>query len=1142
MLKKYRHKYINITEEHMKLINLVFKGITNREETYNFGNKAVGCTVLQDAEKGALTKALSFAFYGSVDPQEYNLPLIVDVQFMIDDVEYTLTRTLTREESGAVSEKVALSDLNDGVIYGEGKEDIDEYLLNKVGLDKEAFEKLLFIDEEYTAPIGDVLVTRESFIAEQIASLATSQKVIGKYNELKADEDALLTYVDGIESVTRDEIKEQQLKVDNDKLSLDALRNQIEEVNMEILNAEKYREELDAYNDANAKMDALNANQAEMEALAEKAARSEQAKEIAQVFLKYQETMRGLQEIEESIVVQTKELDAIEEKIKEGNESEKLLGNEFAQASIRANELNTKMREIIKEGSVNPQGVKIKETIESYYAETQPEIAELTAKKKELTTSYENLANAVQELNERKLGIRESADYKRAVQDGAVLEGNLAQLESTLKETQERIEGLEKRRADLYEKNVEFASQAKKLNAEVTALEKELKGKNGSVQDTINQDALYKQTLYTKHLFVSDHEVSLDAVEKKIASVKSAAEAYSEKLNTLSKRRAEVVTHRGKLQDKLNLLNEKLMEYMSFNRLRDISNDIAYGTRCPVCDGFVAHKKDLPLRDTKALDDQIKAVEIEIKKDDDALIGAESTIGQYQAATAVSSQYLESLVATKEEHEKAIALVLNEYKVGSIQELFDLARSAINSSNELINKVDYYNKKKAELQKIQEANNLVVEQIKNLDTISLPQELEISANLENLIVETKSAYDSMSGYYNEKSALTLLQELQVTESEYEKAEVELEAKEAEMKEVKANLDEVSARLDALTSRTIILEEGDLSLTYSDVVTKSYSDFLSAICEEIDKTEEVKERAKLRLQGLKKVVGDMEAERDLLRETVIARVASLESAQETVAELYAEYEKRFDEIGIKTERDLNAIIMGDDELEKAKELLFAYDEDVAVTRDDIKNLNESINAHIGYYESYEANVALLENLRNQEVEAVLGLSNGQALLADMEYRYSELINSNKALAFIQGKIKGIEDLNKAIKEGALIASDLAKLIVERVNAIVKMASKNRYYIEESAEGKLQLTITGKGKARVDKLTKEESVLLPFAIAKAFNEVMVELLAGDMISVKVVPSDKSDKQSASPIVEYSKEKEMVIIPEAETAFMNAISKLA
>lgn len=1126
----------------MKLINLVFQGITAREENYDFGNKAAGCIVLQDAEKSALLQALSFAFYGSVDPTKYTLPLVVNAKFMIDDVEYDLTRTLEREESGAACEKVALSDLNDGVIYGEGKEDIDAYLVEKIGLDKEEFEKLFFIDEEAVSALQENLVTRESFVAEQIASLATSKKVLGKYNELKAEEDELMTTLEGIETVTRDEIKEQQLRVDNADISLNALRKQIEEVNVEIMNAEKYREELDAYNEVNAKLEILSAKEEEMQTLASKAARSEDAKEIAQVFFKYQETMKGLDEMEQDIIAQTEALDAMEAKIAEGKDSEKLLADEYTVANLRAVELNAKMREIIKEGSINPQSVKIKETIESYYAETAPEMEELSAKKKDVDAKYNAIVEEISALQTRKLAIRDSAEYKKAVQDGAVLEGNIAQAESTLKESQDRVEALEKRRADLYDKNVELAGKAKELDVEVSKMEKEIKGSNGSVQDTINQDALYKQTIYTKHLFVSDHEVALDAVNKKIEGVKVAAQGYGEKLNLLTKRRAEVTTHRAKLQDKLDLLNEKLMEYMSFNRLRDISNDIAYGTRCPVCDGFVAQKKDLPLRDTKALDDQIKAVEAEIKKDDNALMGAETNIGQYQAATAVSNQYLENLIETKKVHEEAIQSVLNEYKVASIQELFALTGKAVQASNELIKKVDLYNKKRAELIKVREANNLVVEQIKDIDNVQLPREMEISKELEQLIVETKYAYDQMASFYQGESAIALLEKLQVVEGEYEQIELALEAKEAELNEIKADKVAIDERLNALVTRNIVVADGDLELSYSEVVTKSYSDFLSAICQEIDKAEATKDRAKLRLQGLKKVVGDLEANRDELREIIIARVARLESAQDTVAEMYAEYEKRFDEIGIKTEADLNAIVMSDDELEEVKKVVFAYDEDVAIARDELKNLNESIDAHIGYYENYEANVELLGNLHEQEVEAVLGLSHEKAILEDMEYRYNELLSTNKALAFIQAKIKGIDDLNSAIKEGALIASDLAKLIVEKANAIVKLASKNRYYIDLSDDGKLLLYINGKGKVRVDKLTKEEKVLLPFAVAKAYNEVMVALLAGDSVSAMIISAERSDKASLAPIVEYSKESEIIVIPADERAFMNAVSKLA
>ena len=55
-------------------------------------------------------------------------------------------------------------------------------------------------------------------------------------------------------------------------------------------------------------------------------------------------------------------------------------------------------------------------------------------------------------------------------------------------------------------------------------------------------------------------------------------------------------------------------------------------------------------------------------------------------------------------------------------------------------------------------------------------------------------------------------------------------------------------------------------------------------------------------------------------------------------------------------------------------------------------------------------------------------------------------------------------------------------------------------------------------------------------------MVSLLAGDVVSAMSVSAERSDKASLSPIVEYSKESEIIVIQEDEKAFLNAVSKLA
>ena len=88
----------------------------------------------------------------------------------------------------------------------------------------------------------------------------------------------------------------------------------------------------------------------------------------------------------------------------------------------------------------------------------------------------------------------------------------------------------------------------------------------------------------------------------------------------------------------------------------------------------------------------------------------------------------------------------------------------------------------------------------------------------------------------------------------------------------------------------------------------------------------------------------------------------------------------------------------------------------------------------------------------------------------------------------------------------------------------------------------LVTNGKGKIRYDKLTKEEAALMPFATAAAYNEVMVALLAGNILPAIIVKAEECDKQSLTPLVEYSKNRELIAIPEDDAAFFKAISKIS
>ena len=241
-------------------------------------------------------------------------------------------------------------------------------------------------------------------------------------------------------------------------------------------------------------------------------------------------------------------------------------------------------------------------------------------------------------------------------------------------------------------------------------------------------------------------------------------------------------------------------------------------------------------------------------------------------------------------------------------------------------------------------------------------------------------------------------------------------------------------------------------------------------------------------------------------------------------------------------DLDKIVMSETELEECRNTLYAYDEDVAGTKEAVNVYKAGIDSHAAYYDNYEANTAALNDLNEEEARAVMALGNSMAVMADMNRRYNEILDCNRKLAYLQARIKGIDDMSEAIKDGAILATDLAALITSRTNVIIKTVSEDRYAADFAEDGAMILTANGKGKIRYDKLTKEETALLPLASAAAYNEVMVALLAGNILPAIAVKAEECDKQSLAPLVEYSKNRELIAIPEDDGAFLRAISKIS
>ena len=240
-------------------------------------------------------------------------------------------------------------------------------------------------------------------------------------------------------------------------------------------------------------------------------------------------------------------------------------------------------------------------------------------------------------------------------------------------------------------------------------------------------------------------------------------------------------------------------------------------------------------------------------------------------------------------------------------------------------------------------------------------------------------------------------------------------------------------------------------------------------------------------------------------------------------------------------DLDRLIMGDLEAEKAADKLVKFDEELAAAKEAVRVYQEGSKNNAVYFETSNMNTMELAELKEREEKAIISLGDSMSKKKNLSDRYDEISRLNKMLATVQSRIKGIKDLEPAIKEGAIIAKDFAELIYEKTNSIVRTISSGRYKVEKGAEGSVLLALFEKGKVRTENLTREEKMLLPLSLSAAYNEAMISLLGGEIVPILKVATAECDKASLAPLYEYSKSRDLIVVTEDENAYFRAISKL-
>lgn len=1129
----------------MKFIHLAYENIGGQTKNIDFTNKTAGVIAVTDTPVPLLTKVLSLALYGAMgDYNGITFPASLALKFELEDSKYSIIRLFGQDKEGAAQENAVLSDAAETQIIAEGAANIAGFFADKLSITKKAFDALFMLDRDAIAnALTSDTATRESFIASAINSATTLDEINAKVNVIKSAEKDLCKHIESIQPVTRKAVKEQQALVSADKVEADNLKNDIAILHSAIAKAAEYQEDITKYDLESNNLSKLSSKKADYEKRASSNANCRQAMLIKDIFTEYQSQQDKIVSLKAGLAARLTERKQISDKITEGNISAKNLEVKFIYHNEKIAELESQVRKLIADAAQNPDALKIDNLLDNYYSSVVQQIQDLEAAQKALDADCQALQAECAALEARKADIRNTAAYKKTVEDAAVAESKVAYLSKERTAIGALIQKHEKEQVALYEQNSAQIEKVRALQNKYKALDEAILDGKATHKDAQDSIILYSQAIYAKHIIASGYEAEIKAVEKKLQRLLETNENYQTKRDTLAKRKKEVEAHIERLEAKSALQQDKLTEYIGYNRLKEYSDATEYGSHCPICDGFVTLKKDLPTKDISLIKEQIEIVNAEIARDRQSVDEAANLIQQYDTNLAISEQYAKSLQETKARKQEAIDAILADYGVTSLAELYQKTRKAAEDYKQFIINLNDLHDVDAELRRQKEANISIANSYNKLSQEIIPAAKEKAAVLDKELRELMGEYEKMQAILNDEKACDLLIKLQIIEKEYEITESELMQKQVRLADWQAKRDANQKILSEMHNRVTPLQYRGSQYSYKQVVVKTIAETLNSIFSQITQNEEQKEVAKTRLAAVRKVVERQIEQLVRLDQEITTLQAQIEASAQSSETVFRHYKQSFDALGVASIDDLKPLVLSSEELARREREVDSFNEEFIKAQNTVDNLALRISANQIYNEELAQNQAVLAELDERYQASFSRYAASNKKLSVLSAAYNELIASNRKLSALQEKLRALDELSAAITEGAVIAKDFAKIVVERAGKKVQRWTSDRYTFELSADGQISLFNNAKGKAvRASKFNKEEKMLLNIGLSIAFGGAIMDLLVADIPLATAVSIDETDKSSLSVLLEASKEKDLFVVPQDETLFCKAISKLA
>lgn len=1124
----------------MKFLTLVCSGFGKEDAGFEFADVTQGLTVASGSLSGNFREVLSAVLFGKKqeDIEATAVPGVIELKFSDGDDEYSLARVYADKKEiinfTKNGEEVAIEEVRGtvGDILGRNK----EYIMSLGFVTEELSEEFGKNGaKSYVGLIGDAEEKLSACIEKNEEEKIAAEARIANLSEM----------ADGEESVSKSRYAE-----------IDAKIREVERLSEELIaqggRIKTLKAKQESVDEKIERLYDLDAMAVDIRRLFDFVNRCRKAEQIIKDEEEIERQFENRPEVEDKsdeLQAAERKRDTLKSEVENGRQNEKKAESEVLYYADRLAELRDSMLDFVEEVSESgiaaisdETGEYAKQTDDApkesakrrKSAEEQRAEKDYAARRKAVEEERAALLLLIENLEEKRRELTYPAAYRKAVIDSARIESRMEKQNVVISESKKRISELEtdiaKKSAEL-EKLDKMSAELEKAGAELLS---KIIGDYPSREDAVNADAVRKNKLYSNHIIVKAQAAEIAAVNEKIAKLEQNSEELAEKREKLSAAKTEVEIHKAKLNHKLKLLGDKYNERIAENMYAKDIESLAYGDRCPVCDGYVVRKNANPK--FVKVDDILADMDVlrkGVEEDDRKITRILLKLGAYMSAAESSRAYINSLKETAAKKQSLVDALLKECDAESPESLGEALRAAIEKSNELSKNVDLYYDLEGRMASVLEAQERVRFQIKKASEVDLQRQKKIYGDAMADVRVLAEEYKNYSEHLEGKRGTDLLPDLMSVDKELETMDEDISGARQRLAACEKEKNDIDNSLAAFSDS---LPEGVDAAAVAGIAAKAVAKKLQYTADEIRKNEKEYENAKARFVAVKRITEDY-AEHLSDAEIEVAQL----SAQVEFKDVNADLENarkliraRLKEFGVSDTAGLKDFIVSDEEKEEIDKVVRDYNAEIYMIEEAIKEVEEpEFDVEQAEIENEAARQALRDQMGDLYVErAEVGLK-----LSRQEKTARQIDEAEREFKKIKRNLQELRTLERTVEDGAINLDLLNGILLEKMSDAAFDMTKGAYrLIKDGDRIALVDEFDGGSVVAENELTTYQKLVRQLAISSVLSDTFDAVLDSDGSPFVIISGEKVTHREAALIVECSRERRLTVV--SDSSINNAL----